>query len=237
MTRALIAGLAALAFAGAARAQDMSQAHHAHTFTMTRFELAKTVAGDGDERPVTLDADAWIGGDDNKLWFKLDAEGEDGDLEHAAVEALWSRRVSTFFDLQVGLRQEVEPESVTALAAGFQGLAPYQFETEAFAYLEEDGALAARFEQSIELHLSQRLILEPEVELHARSEAAPARELGEGLTGVGASLGLRYEITRKFAPYVAVSWERALGDTADLVRSEGGDPEETTLSVGLRAWF
>ena len=48
---------------------------------------------------------------------------------------------------------------------------------------------------------------------------------------------LRYEIKREFAPYVGVSWNRKLGETADFVRDEGGDPGTFGLVGGLRMWF
>ena len=40
-----------------------------------------------------------------------------------------------------------------------------------------------------------------------------------------------------FAPYLGVNYERSFGRTADLVRATGGDVEETTIVLGLRAWF
>jgi copper resistance protein B len=48
---------------------------------------------------------------------------------------------------------------------------------------------------------------------------------------------MRYEITRKFAPYVDLVWERQLGETASITRAAGEDVENTTLRVGLRVWF
>ena len=52
-----------------------------------------------------------------------------------------------------------------------------------------------------------------------------------------ASLDSRYEIRRQFAPYVGVSWERKLGETASLARSMGDEVEETALLAGVRIWF
>ena len=45
---------------------------------------------------------------------------------------------------------------------------------------------------------------------------------------------LRYEITKEFAPYVGVHWERKLGDTADHARAAGDKPSATSLAVRPR---
>jgi copper resistance protein B len=63
------------------------------------------------------------------------------------------------------------------------------------------------------------------------------RGIGRGISTIEPGVRLRYEITRKFAPYVGVSWERALGETADLAREEGEDVENLAFLVGLRVWF
>ena len=48
---------------------------------------------------------------------------------------------------------------------------------------------------------------------------------------------LRYEFTRKFAPYIGVVRERAFGGTADFRRAEGEDIDDTRFVAGLRIWF
>ena len=48
---------------------------------------------------------------------------------------------------------------------------------------------------------------------------------------------LRYEISREFAPYVGVSWERQFGDTARLSRRAGEDTGRVSLVGGVRFWF
>ena len=183
------------------------------------------------------EGDAWIGGDRSKLWLRSDGAYADGDLHDASLEALYSRSVATFWDVQAGVRQDFEPNATTYLAAGVQGLAPYRFETEAFAYLSEAGDLGARLLQSFDVHLTQRLILEPEVELALQADDVPERGLGAGFTEAGVSAQLRYEFSRKLAPYVTVGWERRLGETASIARAAGRDVETTSLRAGLRVWF
>ncbi len=49
--------------------------------------------------------------------------------------------------------------------------------------------------------------------------------------------GLRYEIRCEFAPYVGISWQRKLGDSADFTRDEGAQVDDLSVLAGLRLWF
>ncbi len=222
------AGLAlglTLALSTPAVAMDMP------TYSMVRGEVD---AGNG---VVTWDTEGWIGGDTNKLRLKSEGSSTDGQIGDAQVEALWSRRVADFWDFEAGLRFDVEPDTRTYFALGVQGLAPYWFETDATAYLSEDGDLSAKIKQTFDLHFTQRLIAEPHLEVKASAQDDPARELGAGLTGAELGLQVRYEITRKFAPYVDFVWERRLGETASIARARGDAIEETAARAGIRFWF
>ena len=227
--------LATALIAAPAGAQDMSEGHERRTFHMVRAEV--DYSRPHGEEVFNWEGDAWVGGDLQKLWFKTDGELAAGDLHEARLEALYSRNVATFWDVQAGVRQDFEPGSTTYLALGVQGLAPFQFETEAFAYLSDDGRLSGRFLQSLDVHLTQRLILEPEIELELQAGEAPERGLGAGFSEAELSAQLRYEITRKFAPYVTLAYERRLGETASIARSAGEEVETISLRAGLRAWF
>ena len=48
---------------------------------------------------------------------------------------------------------------------------------------------------------------------------------------------MRYEITRKFAPYIGVSWSRSLGNTADFARAKGEDADNLAFLTGIRFAF
>jgi copper resistance protein B len=123
------------------------------------------------------------------------------------------------------------------LAFGVQGLAPYWFETDISAYLGEGGRTALRIETDYELLLTQRLILQPRVEVNAYGRDDTRRGLGSGLSDMTAGLRLRYEIRREFAPYVGVEWAGTFGDSRDLARANGEEAYATRLVAGLRFWF
>lgn len=183
---------------------------------------------------VNWDGYAWVGGDDLK--FRLEAEGEafEGGVESSELRALLSWNVAEFWDLQAGIRHDFEPGGLTWAAAGFQGLAPYFFETEARLFISEEADVAFRFRQTYDLLLTQRLIAQPHIELNAYAQDIPELSVGAGLANVEAGLQLRYEFTRKFAPYVDLVYERKLGETSQITQALGEDPEVVTLRFGLR---
>src|SRR5690606_20487158 len=135
-----------------------------------------------------------------------EGEGENGGLEHAEVQALYSRAVGPYFDLQAGVRQDLEPRPRRTYATiGIEGLAPYWFEVEGALFLSDRGGLSARLGASYDLRLTQRLILEPRVEASLAASDDAAVGVGRGLSDAEAGLRLRYEVRREFAPYVGVS--------------------------------
>jgi copper resistance protein B len=180
----------------------------------------------------------WIGTDLDRVWLRSEGEREDGRTEAADLEVLYGRSVSTWWDVVGGLRHDFQPGgSQTFAAIGVQGLAPQKFEVEATAYLGEGGQTAARFEAEYELLLTNRLILQPLVEIEAYGRNDVARGIGSGLSTAEAGLRLRYEFTRQLAPYLGVVHERAFGRTADLRRDEGESTNDTRLVAGFRIWF
>ena len=82
-----------------------------------------------------------------------------------------------------------------------QGLAPYWFEVEASAYVESSGRTHVRVETEYDLLLTNRLVLQPLLELEIYGRADPERRIGAGLSSGEIGLRLRYEFRREFAPY------------------------------------
>lgn len=181
---------------------------------------------------------AWFGNDTDRLWLRSEGEREDGRVESANLEALYGRAISPWWDVVVGAKHDLRPrQGQTWAAFGVQGMSPYKFEVAATAYIGEAGRTALNFEAEYELLLTNRLILQPliEVDLYGRDDRQ--RGIGAGLSTVEAGLRLRYEITRQFAPYLGVTWERAFGDTADYRRAAGEDDSDARLVAGVRVWF
>ena len=184
------------------------------------------------------DAQAWYGGDYNKLWLK--SEGQDtvgGRTEEADLQILYARRIAPFWHLQSGLRREVRPGPTKDYGVlALQGIAPYWFTVETSAFFR-GGTVSGRLEAEYDQLLTQRLILQPRIDSNFSTNADPARGVGRGINDVEFSLRLRYEIKREFAPYVGITWSHKLGDTADIARGRGEDVRSTAVIFGLRIWY
>jgi copper resistance protein B len=222
-----------------AEARQAMRAEHGATRTgkvlIDRFEYRATKGGDG----FAWDAQAWYGGDIDKFWVKSDGEGAFGEaLEHGEVQALWSRAIDPWFDLQLGLRQDFgHGPGRTHFAVGVQGLAPYWFELAAAAFVSTKGDVTARIEAEYDLRITQKLILQPAAEVELSLQDVPELRIGSGLSSAEAGLRLRYEFTPQFAPYIGVEYERGFGRTARFRRAEGERAGGWSLLAGLRAWF
>lgn len=235
---ALLAVLAStsVAFGAGAHSKD-DPMHEPMLFWGAGAEVDGTDAGwlSGDEGTlVTWDAYGWVGGDDVKVRLEAEGEAHDGDVEDSELRGFVSWNIAEFWDFQAGARYDFEPDGLWWGAVGFHGMATYFFETDAHVFVSENGDAQLRLEQSIDFAVTQELFLEPHVELNAFAEDVPELGVGAGLSDIEVGLQLRYEFTRKFAPYLDLVYERAVGETAGLARAAGEDVEQTTLRIGLR---
>jgi len=220
-----------------------SAEEHAHDHgdnpivTKVMFDQLEIHNEDG-ANPLVIEAQAWIGKDLNKFWLKTDFEQRDGEIEEAEVQALYSRAIAPYWDLQIGIRHDIQPTPTQTWGVlGIQGLAPYFFEVDAALFVGESGKTALRVAAEYELLFTQSLILSPEVEVNIYGQNDWETGVGSGLSDITASLRLRYEIKREFAPYVGVSWSKQFGTTADITERKGEANNDTSMIAGVRIWF
>lgn len=183
--------------------------------------------------------EGWFGGDINRLVVKSEGEGvfHEG-VERAEAQLLYSRALDPYWNLQAGVRHDFEPgPSRTYATLSMEGIAPYWIELDVALFLSDKGDLLGRIEGYYDQRLTQRLILQPRVELNLSAQDAPEQGLGSGLSNAEFGLRLRYEATREFAPYFGISHERKIGDTARFARAAGEDVRSTGFVLGIRAWF
>ena len=137
-----------------------------------------------------------------------------------------------------GVRQDFRPGTAQTWAAfGVQGLAPLWFDVEATAYVGASGRTHARFEVEYELLLTNRLVLQPLVEVEVFGKSDPERGIGPGLSTTDAGFRVRYEWRRESAPYVGVTWSRKWSKTASFAEAAGEDSGGARFVTGLRLWF
>jgi copper resistance protein B len=209
------------------------QAVH-HFVLLDQLEWQAADDGSG----VNLDSKGWIGRDRDRIWFRAEADSEEGRIGEAQAHLLYGRQFSRWWDVVAGIRQDVRPGPAQTWAAiGIQGLAPYWFEVEATAYVGASGHTHARFEVEYELLLTNRLVLQPLVEAEIFGKSDRERGVGAGLSTTDVGFRLRYELRREVAPYVGVAWNTRWGKTADLAEAAGEETGGARLVTGLRLWF
>jgi len=194
----------------------------------------------GPDNEFRWDGQGWIGTDINKIWFKSEGFVENGKATDGDTEALYDRPIPflRYFDAQAGVRYDLDSDpGRTWGAIGVQGLAPYFFDFEPTFYFSDRGRVAGRLMASYDLLITNRLILQPEIEINFYSKRDPSRAIGSGLSDLDTGLRLRYEISRKFAPYIGVAYTGKFGESADFTRAEGGIVNDVRFIFGIRLWY
>lgn len=182
--------------------------------------------------------EGWLGTDTDRLWLRSEGTRSDERTDSADVELFHGRSLSAWWDLLAGVRHDVRPRSGRTFAAlGIQGVTPFWVEGSLIAYVGEGGRTAARLDAHLDLHFTGRLILNWRIEADAYGRDDASRGIGSGLSHAKFGARLRYEILRRFAPYLGVVHERAFGRTANLRDATGGDAADTSVVIGIRTWF
>ena len=218
--------------------------HDNPILSFTLLELLEYRVSEDDRDQFGWDAQGWIGNDDHKFWWKSEGAAVfDGpDEGEADFQALYARPLSAFWYVQAGVRYDQawtpgDSDGRFSGVLGVQGLAPYKFDLEPTLFLTDDGDLLAQLTASYDLYLTQRLVLQPRIELNVSAQDVPESGLGAGFNDLSLDLRLRYEIRREFAPYVGVRYTTLLGETADIAERGGGETDDLQFVIGVRIAF
>ena len=231
----LILALLLTLFISHAHADDLHDDHGAAIYHALWFEAQHGGGSEGDKSHIEWDG--WVGGDTHKLWLKGELEGHKGKLEESEFWAMYSRNVADFWDLQLGLRHDSQPESTSYAVFGFNGLAPYLFETQAHLFVSDYGDVSARLKQKNHLLFTQRFGFEPYYQLDFTAQNVERQSLGRGLSEGKVGIKFFYEITRKLVPYIDLKYERKFGRTASIASNAGERDEDWVASLGIKILF
>lgn len=194
----------------------------------------------GPNNELRWDGEAWLGTDMNRLWLKSEGFSDNSSVSDGDHELLYDRPIPRmrYFDAQAGVRADIDsgPER-TWVALGVEGLAPFFFQFAPTLYIRNGGNVAGRLTGSYDLLLTQRWIAQPEAELNFYNKDDSARQVGSGLSDLDAGLRLRYEFSRKFAPYFGFAYNGKYGDTATYARQNREPVSDPRFVFGLRLWF
>ena len=194
----------------------------------------------GPDNEFRWDGEGWAGTDMNKLWFKSEGVVEHGIETDGDTEALYDHPIPRlkYFDAQAGVRYDLDSApGRTWGAIGIEGLAPYFFEFAPTFYFSDQGRVAGRIEGSYDLLITNRLIAQPQFELNFYSKNDPSRGVGSGLSELDTGLRIRYEFSRKLAPYIGFAYNQTFGATGTLTRDDGGIAHDPRFIFGLRVWY
>lgn len=203
-----------------------------------QLEIAPSQQG----KPILFDMVGWYGGAYNRVWLRTEGEAATSRNEGSGyAELLAGRLISPYWDALVGVRLDRSWESGKAarralLSVGLEGLAPLRFELAPTLSVTKDGDVLARLDASYQFLFTQRVVLEPSLDLDAASAAAPEFGVGTGINNLELGARLRYEVRREFAPYIGVLWARRFGSTAALARVAGNPASEASIVFGARIW-
>lgn len=186
----------------------------------------------------------WWGGDIDRLALESRGEGAfAGRVERAEVQAGLLHALDPWFNLRAGVRQDLgrgvlgTGQRRTHAALTIEGLAPYWFDVEASLFLSTRGELSGRAEASYDQRITQRVVVQPRVEMEWAAQAMPDLGTGAGINRIESGLRLRYEIRRNLAPYLGLGWERSLGGSARAVRATGERASVVRALAGVRLWW
>lgn len=219
--------------------------HHEELYGAVLIDQLEYRGGGSGTSIGAWEGQAYYGGDYNKVWINTRGEynSKARSLERAELQLLYSRLIGYFLDAQVGVRQDfpINPNQGTParthLVLGIEGLLPNLFQANLQFFVNDVGTVAARFEGSYDAYLTQRLVLQPQVELNAAANSDARSRLASGLTRLESGVRLRYEIRREFAPYIGVSYESVLGDTRRIYKRNNEDRDILTGLAGIRLFF
>ena len=217
--------------------RNLQQTHGDYPLFWFQADRAEVRVRDGADGYL-WDAQGYYGGTTDRFWFKSEGEGTFGEpIEDVELQALYSKAMGPFFDLQAGVRQDIAEPDTTYAVIGLQGLAPYMFEVDGAVFLSHRGDVTARLEAELDQRITQRFIVQPRAEVNLAAQDVEQLGIGAGLDSVEVGVRLRYEIAREFAPYIGVEHSWRLGQSADFARARGEDPSVMNFVAGIRFWF
>jgi len=204
---------------------------HNHTAWSVRINQLEQL--NDDENTTTSEGIAWYGTDSQRLRLTWDIEHNVQDA-HQNLSITWQKPLDSFWNYELGLAFEDEQ---TWLKVNLNGLLPYKFEFDTSLLVNDQAHSLFLLEGDYDLRLTQRWVLQPSVKTRLYSHTDAANQQGIGFAELKTGLRLRYEMTRRFAPYLGIQQQNFLGKTSELRTQQGLTNHETTWLAGVRWWF
>mgnify|MGYP000246326199 FL=1 len=225
---------------------DHRKEHGAQIYSMTTVD-SKWLRGENGDGALKSELETRIGTDENKLFIKAHISRHESHDAEYDVKALYSRNIADFWDAQAGLRYRYEKLELNPNAAdaeekldavfGLHGMAQYFFETDAYLYLGADDFAAFSLKTERDLLLTQKLILQPYLEAEAVLHDDSKYAKKTGLSSASLGLETRYEISKKFMPYIGIAYEYSKGNAQTAWQDASGSEQGWVYGAGVRIKF
>ncbi|SDB87150.1 copper resistance protein B [Acinetobacter marinus] len=214
--------------------------HGGQIYQVSNLETAWLLDEDG-QGALSTELNSMIGTDENRLFFLAHVNKAESSDAHYDVSALYSRKISDFWDAQAGLRyredRDLSDGDTVDAMFGLYGLAPYFFETEAYAYLGEDDYLALGLEFEREFLWTQKLISQPYLEMNIVLSDDSKYASKSGLSELAVGVQTRYEITKRVKPFIDVGYAYEKGQKQTNWQAETTSEKGWQYGVGLALMF
>lgn len=229
-----------------AQTHDHRKEHGAQVYAVTTVDNQWLVNEDGNGA-LKSEFETRIGTDENKVFIKVHADKEESHDAHYDAKILYSRMISDFWDAQVGARYRSEKlelddhrkdteEHVDAVI-GLHGMAPYFFETDVYLYAGEDSYVGFSLETERDLLITQKLIVQPYLELDVIFSDDSKYAKKTGLSNATVGLETRYEMSKKIMPYLGIGYEYSKGNDETEWQSKSASEQGWLYGAGIRFKF
>ena len=192
----------------------------------------------GNSNQGAYEIEGWWGDDWNRAVLKAEGEISNQSLGDARTELLWRKPLGTFWNTELGVRQDSgDVNNRTWLALGINGISPYWLDLDATFYVRDQSQTALILNAEYDWRITQSWVLQPRLEVSFYGKNDLANDMGQGLSEVQSGLRLRYDINHQFMPYIGVEVNRHYGKTADLMTAKGEQSNQTLAVAGVAFWF
>ena len=186
------------------------KAHGGQIFQASVLESQWSKADDG-KAVLKSEFESRIGTDENKLYVQVHANKPESSSTATEAKLLYSRKLADYWDIQMGGRYRHEPRLDAErdqfdAVIGLQGLAPYFFETELYAFVGADGQYSLSLETERDLLLTQKWILKPYLDAVIVLNDNSRHAQKSGLQSWSFGLETRYEINKILMPFLDLAY-------------------------------
>jgi len=215
--------------------------HGGQIYQLTTLE-SKWLRNDNGQGALKSKLETRIGTDENKIFIKVHADKAESQQAEYDAKLLYSRNVADFWDVQAGLRyrndpnREVDQNQVDAVL-GLHGMAPYFFETDAYVYIGQDRQVSFNLETERDLLLTQKLIIQPYLDINMVLSDDSNYAKKTGLNSVQMGLETRYEINKKVMPFMDVAYGYNKGVQETVWQKSSSSENEWSYGAGIRFKF